>query len=89
MNVLNKVTSSDELGVIAADARRELASTETRLSALLERSQEIAATAVKDHAELQRVKFDLEPGAELPYALVALRSAPCLRSRAGSGNLGG
>ena len=63
MNAINKATSSDELAAIAAEARRELASAETRLGALLERAQEIAATAFKDHAELQRFleEFGLEP----------------------------
>jgi signal transduction histidine kinase len=63
VNVTKKATSPDELELIAAEARRELASAETRLNSLLERSQEIALSATKDHAELQRFleEFGLEP----------------------------
>jgi len=63
VNVLIKAAPSDELSAIAEEARRELASSEARLSALLERCQEIASGAVKDQTELKRFleEFGLEP----------------------------
>lgn len=63
VNELIKANSSDELGAIAAEARRELASAEARLSVLLTRVEEIASAAVKDQAELRRFleEFGLEP----------------------------
>lgn len=54
LNAVRMVKPSDELFAIAAEARRELASTEARLGALLERAQEIATASVKDQAELRR-----------------------------------
>ena len=47
-------TPSEELLAIAAEARRELASAEARVSGLLERARLIASTSAKDQAELKR-----------------------------------
>lgn len=63
MNATRTATPSEELEVIAAEARRELASAESRMTALLERVHQISATATKDQAELRRFleEFGLEP----------------------------
>jgi two-component system, NarL family, sensor histidine kinase DegS len=54
LNAVRLSTPSDELEAIANEARRELASAEARITALLERAGEISTTAVKDQVELRR-----------------------------------
>lgn len=63
MNPTRTATPYEELEAIAAEARREIAAAESRLATLLERVQEISATATKDQAELRRFleEFGLEP----------------------------
>src|SRR5689334_15803356 len=63
LNVRSAASPSEELDHIAAEARRELASAESRLNALFERAMEISTTVTKDRAELQRFleEFGLEP----------------------------
>lgn len=63
LNVRSAASPSEELDLIAAEARRELASAESRLNALFERAMEIATSVSKDRAELQRFleEFGLEP----------------------------
>jgi two-component system sensor histidine kinase DegS len=63
VNAIRTATPSEELEAIAAEARKELASAEARLTTLLERVHHISATATKDQSELRRFleEFGLEP----------------------------
>lgn len=54
VNAVTEFSAQNELESIAAEARKELASAEARMSALLERAHRTAASAAKDKAELQR-----------------------------------
>src|SRR5262245_44646596 len=57
------VASVDKMSSLLQEARRELASAESRLGQLLERASQIAASAEQEQAELQRFleEFALEP----------------------------
>jgi two-component system sensor histidine kinase DegS len=79
LNAVRWPTPSEELDAIADEARRELASAEARLNALLERAQEIATTAAKDQAELRRFleEFGFEPATfEVPTATTERGTGP-------------